>query len=282
MFNRISPILLVLFSAYIYPMESPDFSLRKATKENIIEAAKENKEPCYIKDLMAALSIKIEECFNLEKPEHMPLDEFDNKKTITLWLTMRRCLNVAYNAADKATFHEEIYTTAPEYPGRRYFIEAGKASDYSACYQALDAVVNAIKDLTLSATWSQYCLVECFLNVSDLMPNTKLHGEIARIARDKVKDLTLEPVLIGKIIYMISEWASLKYMLKNFQSMFEDICINVFNLPDYIEIDQLDNYDNCDKFYKKHFSPLNLTAMRFLAPWLIHLLSIDFINSELQ
>jgi len=242
MLKRIS-CLVVIFLSLAF---SNDSNALVGSKEDVIRAAKEGREPEYIKELMEQLSPELQ-IFVFDNEVNTPA------KQLAWFFTLRSIVTVAWNAAAAAA--ESGFDT-PWHAAAQATTDAAYACDFEDWVAAK------------KAAWSHA---------------NHFGGLAAGNAAKYVLENGGTPRDRGIIDFRVAEWVVLNDVLKNIKSIFKATYQAALDeLPKKIENNPFKSHDRWLKFYNKYFAELSPEAMVFLAPWLVHIVQADGVTAPHQ
>jgi len=220
------------------------------TKEEAIQAAMNGAEPEYIRTLMERLSVKID--------RYAAIKEIQTPTEKLVWLsTMQGIIERAQTYA----FHSAI--------DGAWYLAAGNYAANAANRAALERAHLR----TRKAVWSN---------------DMKLHADSPYTAQlikvfSAAKHASVDAALIGasreeigQIAYRVAEWEILNWLLENFETEIEKINPVAERIARGIRGENpFISEEDLIEFYNEQFEVLDDNVIRFLAPWLIHLVPPD-------
>lgn len=227
----------------------PSFAEKIGTIEEAIQAAKDNKEPAYIKTLMVTMSVKLTKfaSTNVKSP----------KERLAWLLIMQGVLDVAQNSI---TQHAS-YAAWAHYVGN-----TGLSLANGAAWGALQSPFTYDPwDPARAAAWKAV--------------REAAGKDIDKFARDANHDAAFANRYVAEfnqITQRAVEWAVLNCLLERIQPITTKALLAVLQAlgDDPAENPFADTNDRdedyLDQYYEQHFGQLNDNAMVFLTPWLIH------------
>jgi|GEM_PF-1888476 len=257
MSNRVQLFLVLLLIA----TRSTPLRAEVGTQEQAIQAALENKEPEYLKNLAEEISRKLQAIAQKK--------ELNTLRAKIGWVfTMRGIVNVAFAAARDAAYYRAYNKP---YDGGGDLEKVIISSRNSRAWVATVAALEAADALNGAA-----CL-KAFDWVWDAA------GQAAFIAAyvvvgEAIKDVSNKE-LEGKIAWRVAEWSAQNYFLMNL-----DTIVNgahgeggVFDallaeLPENLANSPVNSEEALILFLNHYFERLDQDAMLFLAPWLLQIM----------
>jgi len=251
--------LFVLFSLSLIISKASNAQVGQL--EEVVEAAIDNKEPAYIKELMELLSGNIQVLVRERKFK-------SQEQMLALLLTMRGMVRVAYLAARNAAF---------DVGG----IEADNAARSAAGIIAGDAVFAVSGEAWGSAS------NDAFSEAHNVAYNAAYEAaKMAALNTALMGGPNIDPAIRGRIIFRVAEWTALNYFFNHimsdaFSSIF-DVTNNaaIFNLRVTSEDNPFRSFAAWNEFQRAHFAHLSAESLVLLMPWFNILDSLVFAEHQ--
>ena len=193
--------------------------MQRESLEEVIQAAKADKEPAYIKYLMEAISMRLQVA--AQKSEVI------TPKQLFAWvLTMRMITAATYLGFERYRFDDWSYAFDHRlsWARQRAWNEAALPSHYEARKIAIETLARGYKAHTPKAKRKAVSFLR-ILGLQLIVP----YGTTTAALRGSTRTVK------GKrIVFRVAEWAMLNYFLENIELVFQNtfsICLET--LPDH-------------------------------------------------
>lgn len=243
----------------INPLHAETFG----TQEEVVQAAKDGKEPAYIKELMQALSKKLAVIAKNR-------GESDHSKDLAWLFSMRNVVildNVAYNAANHAA-------------GRWAQDAVLDFSSNTAWCAAWNAAIGAASNPIPHSSVGEAADKAASTAVKAAYNAAYQHAyKAAKEAADQAASLEES----ARLAYRAAEWATLNWLFENIESVANQVySASLGVLSKLPKTYPFENKEQMTFFMKSQFGWLNSEAMIFLAPWLVHIVPLDTVPANHQ
>lgn len=210
------------------------------TKKEVIQAAKKSREPAYIKELLEQMSKEIRQSAatkNLQDPTEK-----------LAWLhTMAGILDVIHHATVSSASYviEGVPYRGHQESGLK---RASRVASEAAAYCSGSKVWEDVTAIVNDAAW--------------------FYAYLAAV--NEAKDVA------GVACSPVCEWGALNWLLDNIGTVVENAYWRIVNtMRQNLPSNSFPYEDFLIAFYDRFFANLDQSAMRFLVPWLIHIIPID-------
>lgn len=254
--NRFAVIILVSLSAIL--LSSSSTASRFGTVEEVIQAAKENKEPAYIKDLLETLPAGLTQWVaskSIASPEEM----------LCFLLTMR-----SYNSLSWTTAENPAVTIADDVAG-------SAASD--AAYNAAEA--SFLNNATWNSGWDDPSWNPSWQPAVDSAKDfwSPAMNEARAAVRGALMGIT-DPQEAGRVAYRVAEWVSLNACRDHMNDVITVMFVTTDKLLPGSATNPLVNETLWSEFRTKYSDTLRPEAKGYVIPWFSILDSLVSIKSK--